>query len=63
MSSVDWCWRVGAGSLLPIMTDLQPAPHKFMEVVRCACKYVCSTMQEAWDDLLYCLLRVQGCMC
>ena len=38
MSSVDWCWRVGAGNLLPIMTHLQPAPHC------CACKYACSTM-------------------
>ena len=42
MSSVDWCWRVSAGNLLPIMTDLQPVPHKCLEVVRCAFKYACA---------------------
>ena len=56
MASVDWCWRVSAGNLLPIMTDLQPAPQKFLEVVHCGCKYACNTLQEVWDDLLYCLL-------
>ena len=35
MSSVDLGWKVSAGNLLPIMTDLQPAPQKFMEVVLC----------------------------
>jgi len=34
MSSVDWGWRVSAGNLLPIMTDLQPAPQKFLEIVK-----------------------------
>ena len=65
MCSVDWGWKVSAGKLLPIMTDLQPAPQKFLEVVRCACKclrYHVLFLQEVWDDLLYCLLQVQGCM-
>ena len=44
-SNVDWCWRVSTGNLLPIMTDLQPAPQKFPEVVRCGCKYACNTMR------------------
>ena len=47
MSSVDWCWRVSAGNLLQIMTDLQPAPHKFLEVVRCGCKYACNTLRRS----------------
>ena len=34
MSSVDWDWRVSAGNLVPIMTDLQPAPQKFLEIVK-----------------------------
>ena len=45
MAYVDWCWRVSAGNLLPIMTDLLPAPHKFLEVVRCGCKYACNTIR------------------
>ena len=30
MSSVDWGWKLSAGNLLSIMTDLQPAPRKFL---------------------------------
>ena len=44
MSYVDWGWKLSAGNLLPIMTDLQPAPQKFLEVVRCVCKSACDTM-------------------
>ena len=33
MSSVYLGWKVRAGNLLSIMTDLQPVPHKFLEVV------------------------------
>ena len=45
MSSVDWGWKVSVGNLLLIMTDLQHAPHKFLKVVRCGCKYACNTMR------------------
>ena len=55
MASVDWCWRVSTGYLLPIMTDLQPAPQKFLEVVRCGCKYACNTMR--------CSCRKHGMTC
>ena len=44
MSSVVWGWKVSAGNLLSIITDLQLAPQKFLEVVRCGCKYACNTM-------------------
>ena len=55
MSSVDWGWKVSAGNLLPIMTDLQPAPQKFLEVVRCGCKSACNTMR--------CSCRKHGMTC
>ena len=45
MSSMDWVWKVSAGNLLLIMTDLQRAPQKFLEVVRCDCKSACDTMR------------------
>ena len=45
MSSVDWGWKVSAGNLLPIMTDLQPAPQNLLEVVRCGCMSACDTMR------------------
>ena len=44
MSYVDWGWKLSAGNLLPIMTDLQPAPQKFLKIVRCVCKSACDTM-------------------
>ena len=55
MSSVNWGWKVRAGNLLPIMTDQQPAPHKFLEVVRCGCKSACDTMR--------CSCRKNGMTC
>ena len=55
MSSVDWGWKVSAENLLSIMTDLQPAPQKFLEVVRCGCKYACNTMR--------CFCRKHGMTC
>ena len=45
MSSVDWDWKVSAGNLLPIMTDLQPAPQIFLDVVRYRCMSACDTMR------------------
>ena len=55
MSSVDWGWKVRAGNLLSIMTNLQPAPQKFLEVVLCGCKYACNTMR--------CSCRKHGMTC
>ena len=55
MSSVDRGWKVSAGNLLPIMTDLQPAPQKFLKVVCCGCKYACNTM--------HCFCRKHGMTC
>ena len=55
MSFVNWGWKVSAGNLLLIMTDLQPAPQKLLEVVRCGCKYTCNTMR--------CSCRKHGVTC
>ena len=55
MSSVDWGWKVSAGNLLSIMTDLQPASQKFLEAIRCGCKYACNTMR--------CSCRKHGMTC
>lgn len=51
----DWGWKVSAGKLVPIMTDLQPAPQKFLEVVRCGCSYGCNNMR--------CSCRKHGMLC
>jgi len=56
LSFVDWGWKIsGTGKLLPIMTDLQPAPQKILEVVRCGCKSGCDTMR--------CSCRKHGMTC
>jgi len=49
LSSLDWGWKIsGTGKLLPIMTDLQPAPQKILEAVHCGCKSGCGTMRCSW---------------
>ena len=55
MSSVYWGLKVSARNLLSIMTDLQPAPQKFLETVRCGCKYACNTTR--------CSCRTHGMIC
>ena len=55
ISPLAWGWKVSAGKLVPIMTDLQPAPQKFLEVVRCGCKSGCITMR--------CSCRKHGMIC
>jgi len=56
LSPVDWSWKIsGTGKLLSIMTDLQPAPQKILEVVRCGCKSGCDTMR--------CSCRKHGIAC
>ena len=34
----DWGWSIENGQLLPIKTDLPPAPEKLLVVIRCNCK-------------------------
>ena len=35
---LDWGWKLNGNSLVPIMTDLDPAPSHLLQFVRCKCK-------------------------
>ena len=41
----EWGWRLDNGKLLPITTDLSPAPSHLLEVIRCNCKTGCHTFR------------------
>ena len=51
----EWGWKTSEGKFIPIMTDLQPAPQKFLEIIRCNYKSGCNTM--------YCSCRNHGMVC
>ena len=38
MDPCDWDWQVVAGKLLPVMSDLKPAPQSLLKITRCSCK-------------------------
>ena len=40
---VDWGWKVCNGNLVPVMTDLPPAPQDMLNVIRCNCMTDCSS--------------------
>lgn len=39
----DWGWELAKGSLMPVKTDLPPAPEKLLQIIRCNCKQNCDT--------------------
>ena len=45
----DWGWRLEGASLVPVMTDQEPAPDELLNVIRCNCqatsKNLCSGSQ------------------
>ena len=55
----DWVWRLEGFSLVPAMTDPEPAPDQLLKVIRCNCqatsKNLCSGKQ--------CSCRSNGLKC
>ena len=46
VTAEEWGWRLNDdGQLVPIMTQLQPAPEALLRVVRCNCLSDCSSMR------------------
>ena len=39
----EWGWMIQNDVLVPIMTDLKPAPQYLLEAIHCGCKTDCST--------------------
>jgi len=44
LDPLQWGWYLESGRLAPIMTDIQPAHADMMNIVRCKCRAMCSTM-------------------
>ncbi len=45
MSPQDWGWKESDGTLIPVTTDLDPAPNELLRIVRCNCLTDCSTLR------------------
>ena len=42
----EWGWRESEDEILvPVTTDLLPAPHDLLRIIRCNCKSDCGTMR------------------
>lgn len=39
----DWGWELAKDLLMPVKTDLPPAPEKLLQIIRCNCKQNCDT--------------------
>ena len=42
LETTDWGWRVYMDTLILVPTDQPPAPERFLNLVSCTCKTVCS---------------------
>ena len=38
LDPLEWGWKLNENSLVPIMTDLDPAPSHLIQFARCKCK-------------------------
>ena len=43
LEATDWGWKEQDNKLIPIMTDMPPAPQSLLELVRCGCKGGCAS--------------------
>ena len=41
---LDWGWKKSDGKLMPVLTDLPPAPDELLKMIRCNCHTDCSSM-------------------
>ena len=59
LNPLDWGWQRSGSRLVPIMTDLPPAPKSLLDVIRCSCNTAtnntCGTMR--------CSCRKNGLKC
>lgn len=39
----EWGWELRRGQLIPVTTDIPPAPEDLLNVIRCTCKKDCSS--------------------
>ena len=66
MEATDWGWKLEGKMLMPIPTDLEPAPEDLLKVIRCNCKRTsvnqCVTnMCTCRKNGLHCISACGGC--
>ena len=45
VSPLDWGWKRSDGKLMPVLTDLPPAPDELLKMIRCNCRTDCNSMR------------------
>ena len=45
MQPLEWGWKKVEGKLMPVLTDLPPAPDELLKIIRCNCHADCSSMR------------------
>jgi len=43
MSPLEWGWKKNDDKLMPLLTDLSPAPSELLKIIRCNCQTDCSS--------------------
>ena len=43
--TTEWGWKDSDGGLIPVQTDLPPAPQELLQIIRCSCKTDCSSLR------------------
>ena len=44
LDPLQWGWKIKDQKLVPLQTDVLPAPKHLLEVIRCKCKGDCTTL-------------------
>ena len=45
ISPLEWGWKKSDGKLMPVLTDLPPAPDELLKMIRCNCHTDCSSVR------------------
>ena len=62
----DWGWRLEGNSLVPVMTDTEPAPDELLNVIRCGCRATSTNPYSGKkcscrSNGLKCVVACRGC--
>ena len=58
LTPTEWGWQFQGDSLVPVKTDLEPAPESLLKFIRCSCKtttkktcgsQLCSSRKVSWN--------------
>ena len=62
LNPCEWGWKVVTDELMPITTDLPPAPDDLLTVIRCKCKTACiSSLCSCRKNNLHCVTACANC--